>query len=73
MNLAVLDSRQRQRAVLPLALPGGNTLDLDVIKVPLYASDGEVRGILNTARDISERLQTEERLRLWAREPKVKN
>ena len=66
MNLAVLDSRQRQRAVLPLALPGGNTLDLDVIKVPLYASDGEVRGILNTARDISERLQTEERLRLWA-------
>ena len=66
MNLAVLDSRQRQRAVLPLALPGGNTLDLDIIKVPLYASDGEVRGILNTARDISERLQTEERLRLWA-------
>ncbi|HKZ12122.1 MAG TPA: EAL domain-containing protein [Rhodanobacteraceae bacterium] len=66
MNLAVLNSRQRQRAVLPLALPGGNTLDLDIIKVPLYASDGEVRGILNTARDISERLQTEERLRLWA-------
>ena len=66
MNLAVLDSRQRQRAMLPLALPGGSTLDLDIIKVPLYASDGEVRGILNTARDISERLQTEERLRLWA-------
>jgi len=66
MNLAVLQSRQRQRAVLPLALPGGSTLDLDVIKVPLYASDGEVRGVLNTARDISERLQTEERLRLWA-------
>ncbi len=66
MNLAVLNSRQRQRAVLPLALPGGNTQDLDIIKVPLYASDGEVRGILNTARDISERLQTEERLRLWA-------
>ncbi len=66
MNLAVLNTRQRQRAVLPLALPGGSTLDLDVIKVPLYASDGEVRGVLNTARDISERLQTEERLRLWA-------
>ncbi len=66
MNLAVLNSRQRQRAVLPLALPGGSTLDLDIIKVPLYASDGQVRGVLNTARDISERLQTEERLRLWA-------
>ena len=66
MNQAVLSDRERHRAVLPLALPGGSTLDLDVIKVPLYASDGEVRGILNTARDISDQLQTEERLRLWA-------
>lgn len=66
MNLAVLHSGERQRAVLPLVQPGGSTLDLDIIKVPLYASDGEVHGVLNTARDISERLQTEGRLRLWA-------
>ena len=66
MNRAVLNTRERRRAVLPLAVAGGSVVQLDTIKVPLYGSDGQVCGVLNTARDISERLQAEERLRLWA-------
>ena len=66
VNRAVLGTAERHRALLPLAVAGGATLQLDVIKVPLHAGDGQVRGILNTARDIGERLQAEERLRLWA-------
>ncbi|MGN6788931.1 MAG: EAL domain-containing protein [Rhodanobacteraceae bacterium] len=66
MNQAVMRTGERHRAVLPLTVSGGNTLQLDLIKVPLYASDGEVSSVLNTARDISERLQAEDRLRLWA-------
>ncbi|HEY9111798.1 MAG TPA: EAL domain-containing protein [Rhodanobacteraceae bacterium] len=66
MNRAVLDTGERHRALLPLTVAGGSTVQLDVIKVPLHASDGQVRGILNTARDITERLQSEARLRLWA-------
>ena len=66
MNWAVLNTRECRRAVLPLTVTGSSPVQLDVIKVPLRGSDGQVHGVLNTARDISERLQAEERLRLWA-------
>ncbi|MEW9572416.1 EAL domain-containing protein [Rhodanobacter sp. Si-c] len=42
------------------------TRRFEIIKVPLYTPEGSVRGVLSVARDVTERLQTEARLQLWA-------
>ena len=39
---------------------------VEVIEVPLYGADGSVEGMLGAARDITDRLNTEAQLRLWA-------
>ncbi|QNN47004.1 EAL domain-containing protein [Thermomonas brevis] len=56
---------EQQTYLLPVAIEGG-THQLEVINVPLRHPDGEVYGLLGTARDITDRLQTEAQLRLWA-------
>ncbi len=66
LNAAVLQSAERQADVLPLTTPAGEVLRLDLIKVPLHAPDGHLRGVLNVARDISEHLRTQSELGLWA-------
>jgi len=39
---------------------------IEIIKTPLHTHDELVRGVLSVARDITERLQSEQQLRLWA-------
>ncbi|MGE0582177.1 MAG: EAL domain-containing protein [Steroidobacteraceae bacterium] len=58
---------ERPRTVLfPFAQAGGGTRQVEIVKVPLYAPDGSVRGVLSVGRDITARLQVEERAHLWA-------
>lgn len=44
----------------------GRQRQIEIIKTPLRAHDEPVRGVLSVARDITERVQNEEQLRLWA-------
>lgn len=46
--------------------PDGSLRQLDIRKAPLHAADGSVTGIIGEARDITERLRTQETLRIWA-------
>ena len=50
----------------PVDAGGDTSRRFEIIKVPLYTPDGAVRGVLSVARDITERLQAEARLQLWA-------
>jgi len=50
----------------PLDAAGDRTRRFEIIKVPLYTPQGAVRGVLSVARDVTERLQAEARLQLWA-------
>ena len=43
--------------------PAGHAWVVEMIKMPLYQENGELRGILGMSRDITERKRTEERLR----------
>ncbi|CAM5634810.1 EAL domain-containing protein [Rhodanobacter lindaniclasticus] len=44
----------------------GTIRQFELIKVPMYAPDGTVNGVLCSARDVTERLQAEVQLRRWA-------
>nr|WP_225563058.1 EAL domain-containing protein [Rhodanobacter sp. DHG33] len=52
--------------LLSLRDAAGGERRLEVISVPLLSSQGEVSGVLSTARDVTERLRAEAQLRLWA-------
>ncbi len=51
-----------------VAIPAGDgrQRQVEIIKVPLYAGAGVVDGVLSVARDVTERVQARERMRLWA-------
>ena len=46
-----------------VAKPGGETVILETTKTPAYDVDGRLLGVLGLARDITERIRTEEELR----------
>jgi PAS domain S-box-containing protein len=48
----------------PLTTPEGNTITILTNKIPLRTSKGEIRGVLGTYMDITERKQAEEKLKL---------
>jgi diguanylate cyclase (GGDEF)-like protein/PAS domain S-box-containing protein len=59
----VLRTGQPHRYEETLPTPDG-TRDLEVIKVPVRADDGEIAGVLAVARDITERRRAERELRV---------
>lgn len=65
MDAQAMQRCEQQTYLLPIAV-GGGTRQLEVINVPLRHPDGEVYGLLGTARDITERLRADAQLRLWA-------
>ena len=60
--------RDDQRVTYTLSVPeaAGGQRHFEIIKVPLHDADGGVEGLLGVARDISDRVEGEARLRLWA-------
>lgn len=55
-----------QSGELSLCGPDGALRDLEIVKVPIKAADGEITGVLGVARDITERLRNERELRIAA-------
>ncbi len=60
----VLRTGQTHRYEETFAAPDGAPRDLEVIKVPVRADDGEIAGVLAVARDITERRRAERELRI---------
>jgi len=60
----VLRTGQPHRYEETLPAPDGTQRDLEVIKVPVRADDGEIAGVLAVARDITERRRAEHELRI---------
>ncbi|WP_229421402.1 EAL domain-containing protein [Telluria antibiotica] len=60
----VLRTGQTRRYEEELAAPDGTMRNLDVIKVPIHAHEGEIAGVLAVARDITERRRAERELRI---------
>ena len=60
----VLRTGQTHRYEEAIAAPDGTLRDLEVIKVPIRADDGETAGVLAVARDITERRRAERELRV---------
>jgi diguanylate cyclase (GGDEF)-like protein/PAS domain S-box-containing protein len=60
----VLRTGQPHRYEKTIAAPDGTPRDLEVIKVPVRADDGETAGVLAVARDITERRRAERELRV---------
>lgn len=60
----VLRTGQPHRYEETIAAPDGAMRDLEVIKVPIHAADGEVAGVLAVARDISERRRADREQRI---------
>jgi diguanylate cyclase (GGDEF)-like protein/PAS domain S-box-containing protein len=60
----VLRTGQPHRYEETITAPGGTRRDLEVIKVPVRADDGETAGVLAVARDITERRRAERELRV---------
>ena len=66
MDEEVMQLGRQRTYQLPLDTREGPARLFEIIKVPLFTPAGAVRGVLSVARDITERQQTEARLRLWA-------
>ena len=60
----VLRTGQPHRYEETIPAPDGTRRDLEVIKVPVRADDGEIAGVLAVARDITERRRAEHELRI---------
>jgi diguanylate cyclase (GGDEF)-like protein/PAS domain S-box-containing protein len=60
----VLRTGRPHRYEEAVAAPDGTLRDLEVIKVPIRADDGETEGVLAVARDITERRRAERELRV---------
>ena len=60
----VMRTGQPHRYEAAVAAPDGTQRDLEVIKVPVRADDGETAGVLAVARDITERRRAERELRV---------
>lgn len=60
----VLRTGQPHRYEQAIAAPDGILRDLEVIKVPIRADDGETEGVLAVVRDITERRRAERELRV---------
>jgi PAS domain S-box-containing protein len=62
----VMENDQPEYHIIePQYQAGGKQAWLDTNKIPLHDSDGNVVGILGTYEDITERIKTEERLKLY--------
>lgn len=64
-DIEVMQSGKQTTFTFPVDSPTG-VRQLETIKVPLYAPGGALIGVLGAARDVTERLQNEAQLRLWA-------
>lgn len=62
----VWDTRSMQRGEFTIISPADVTCDIEIIKVPIFAPDGEITGVLGVARDITERRRAERELRIAA-------
>jgi PAS domain S-box-containing protein len=62
----VLEDGERDTYVLTMPQEDGTPHHYEIIKVPLRAPDGSIQGLLGVARDITDRLNQEAQLRLWA-------
>lgn len=60
----VITTRGKVRDQTPYTGADGQTRHYEYIFVPIFAADGTVRAVAGSTRDITERLQTEEDLRL---------
>jgi PAS domain S-box-containing protein len=61
------EARASTRTDETIPLPDGTAKVLDVIKVPLFHSDGKRRGLVVLGRDITERVRQEQEIRLLNR------
>jgi diguanylate cyclase (GGDEF)-like protein/PAS domain S-box-containing protein len=59
----VIDDKLTYRGEMPYPLAGENQATFDFLLVPVCNRQGEVEAIAGTARDVTERKQTEERIR----------
>lgn len=64
--LVLQDPKSHHFPGLPFRMPQGDRV-LDLIKTPVFGSDGEMDHILTIARDITEQKQSAEKLRLASR------
>lgn len=62
-DLEVMESGKRKRLEEPLADKEGQIKWIETIKTPIYNENGQIIGTTGISRDITERKQTEERLR----------
>ncbi len=62
----VMSSGQPLTYTIPMEGSENPVRHLEVVKVPLFAPDGSVSGVLCAARDVTARLQADAELRLWA-------
>jgi diguanylate cyclase (GGDEF)-like protein/PAS domain S-box-containing protein len=62
----VMSSGRPLTYTIPMEGSDNPVRHLEVVKVPLFARDGTVSGVLCAARDVTARLQADAELRLWA-------
>jgi PAS domain S-box-containing protein len=63
-DLQVIKGGKTFRAEEWVVFPDGSRILMDTQKVPIYGPDGEIKGLVGICRDITERKQMEEELRL---------
>lgn len=62
-DVLVYEERQPRRKELIIPRAGGDPIDVEMIKVPIYDDDGALLGLVGIGRDISERKRMEADLR----------
>ena len=59
----VIRSREPLRSEVPFQAPGGKTRQYEYIFRPVFAQNGEIHGVAGSTRDVTERKESEQKLR----------